>query len=352
MTNVTAALPVGAPVRRRIWTALGASGICGAACLLLSVVATQYKPLRAHSPWQDDPYDVAVSFSLLALPMLLAGGVLRAAACRAADELPVTRACDLVRLARVVTGVAALCTAAEWGAVAAGAHEAAWGNQGLGLIAGLSGVTVLCAVTWALITRVSRSPGTRSWRGATGPDWFDDWFDLGRRISARMTRLAKVLAFTEHHVVDGKWGVRRRPVLAATVISLFCGVALGAAQVTGEHIYTSPAATAKIMTLFTVVAGSSMFALLVICDCYLHLIRKRSPLTPRGAAVLSATVAASAGIQVAVAFRSLGGTATERFTGLIALIAVVAAVVWLVTIAVQPSGLLRHRHRTGNGESH
>jgi hypothetical protein len=343
-------LAAGATVRRRIGIALLAAGICGAACLLLSVVATQYKPLRAHSPWQDDPYDVVVSFSLVALPLLLAAGASRAAMCRAAEELPVARARDVMRLARVVTGVATLCVAAEWAAVAVGAHQAEWGAEGAALIGGLSAVTGLCAAAWALSAGVSRSPGTGSWPAATGPDWIDDWLDLGGRIAVHMAsrvRLAAVLAFAGRHMVDGRWGVRRRPVLAAACISLCCGLFLGVAQVTGEHIYTSPANTAKVMAVFVVVAGSSMFAFLVVSDYYLHLVRKQSVMTPRKAAVLAATVASAVSIQVTVAFRSLVGTWAENFAGLSGLIAVVAALVWLATLAIYPAHRRRRRAMDG-----
>jgi hypothetical protein len=49
----------------------------------LTVLATHDKTVRAVSPWQDDPYDVALSHSQFAVPMLAAVIALRLLAWRA-----------------------------------------------------------------------------------------------------------------------------------------------------------------------------------------------------------------------------------------------------------------------------
>lgn len=346
------ALPVGSPLRRRIAAALLAATICGAACLLLAVVATQDKALRAHSPWQDDPYDVVVSFSMLTLPALLAAGALRVPSCRAAAALPVTRARDLTRLARLVTGVAAVSAATDWAAVAAGAHAAAWGAQGRWLIAVLGVVSALAGAAWVLTARVLRSPDARGWRGAEGPDWIDDWLALGRRAAAHAAIATRLLAFAERRVVAGRWGVRRHPLAAAAVTAACCGLAVAASQVIGEHAYTRLAVAVKVLVAFAVIVASGMFAFLVGAGYYLRLVRPAP--APVGAdprrgrrVLLYAGLAAAASVPVTVAFRGLAGPAGDRFTGLLGLIAVVAALVWvtaaLVTNAIQPTS--RHRRQ-------
>ncbi|MGW4567857.1 hypothetical protein ACWEN3_37590, partial [Streptomyces sp. NPDC004561] len=56
-----------------IWTALSTAGLFE----VLSLLESQDKTVRATSPWQDDPYDVFVSFAIFAVPMLAGVIVLR-----------------------------------------------------------------------------------------------------------------------------------------------------------------------------------------------------------------------------------------------------------------------------------
>jgi hypothetical protein len=53
---------------------------CLAAAIAFTAFAfltTQARGLRAHSPWQDDPYDVVVSFTQFVVPAIALGVAVR-----------------------------------------------------------------------------------------------------------------------------------------------------------------------------------------------------------------------------------------------------------------------------------
>ena len=195
-----ASLPVGAVAPTRVRDAVFSAGAAGALVLLLSVMATQDKALRAHSPWQDDPYDVVVSFSLFILPVLLGAGFLRLPACQAAEAMPVTRARDLLRWTRLAAGVAAACVLTEWVSVAARAHAVAWGTPGAALIAALAIATAVAAAAGLLVTRATRlaEPG---WQQAAGPDWVDDWLSAARLTAGTVHLLRKLFGWLDARAV-------------------------------------------------------------------------------------------------------------------------------------------------------
>ena len=85
----------------------------------LTVLATHDKTVRAVSPWQDDPYDVALSHSQFAVPMLAAVIAVRLLAWRAPGGQD--RARQVVRATGMMTALIGLTLAFEWAAVAVGA---------------------------------------------------------------------------------------------------------------------------------------------------------------------------------------------------------------------------------------
>src|SRR6478672_11187400 len=81
---------------------------------------------RAHSPWQDDPYDALVSFTQLLVPVMVAAGVARAQLCRRSEPLPAARLDGLVRAARLVVLLVGATVGVDVVAVALGTHRQAW----------------------------------------------------------------------------------------------------------------------------------------------------------------------------------------------------------------------------------
>ena len=123
---------------------------------LVTVLATQDKAIRAVSPWQDDPYDVAVSLTQFAVPVLVVMIGLRLLAW--SEPGREARAGQLLRATAVLAGMVGLTAGAEWAAVAAGAHRAAWTSGSTLLIAGLVVVSVLDMAAAVVVVAALRSP--------------------------------------------------------------------------------------------------------------------------------------------------------------------------------------------------
>jgi hypothetical protein len=312
-------------------------------CLLLSVVATQDKALRVHSPWQDDPYDVVVSFSLFILPLLLAAGFSRVPACQAKQAMPVARARDLLRWTRLLGGVVALCVITEWASVVVRAHADAWGTQGAVLIAALAAATAVLAAAGLLVRRAGRlaEPG---WKQAAGPDWVDDWLSAAR-LTARAVRPAgNLTGWLDRRAVRGTLELRRHPLAAAAVIALASGLAIALSQGIGEHSLGRPGSAARVLLLFTLVPAATQFGFLVAAGAYLGVVRRESArLRASGSVALRATITAAASVPVTVAFRFWVHPLLHAL-GLPVLIALVAVPVWLAAAAAQLAWRRTHWH--------
>lgn len=333
MSSITT-LPVGAAARTRLRDAFLAVAAGGALCLLLSVVATQDKALRGHSPWQDDPYDVVVSFSLFILPVLLAAGLFRAPTCQAAQAMPVARARDLLRWARLLAGVAAVCVITEWASVAVRAHAAAWGTPGAVLIAALAAATAVVVAGGLLVRRAARL-AEPAWKQAEGPDWVDDWLSAARLTAGTVRPLRGLTGWLDERAARGSSGVRRHPLATAAVIGLASGLAIALSQGIGEHSLGRPGPAIRVLLLFTLVPAATQFGFLVAAGAYLGFVRRESArLRFAGRVVLGATIAAAASIPVTVGFRFWVHPLLHA-VGLPVLIMLVAVPVWLIATAAQ-----------------
>jgi len=127
-------LPAGDPDRLRARNALVATLSASSLFVVFAVISTQDKYFRVHSPWQDDPFDVVVSFTMFLVPMLMAALLVRAQLCRAALPLPTRRFKDLLRCARAALAAVGLTTATDWSAAVLGEHRSQWGPEGRALL--------------------------------------------------------------------------------------------------------------------------------------------------------------------------------------------------------------------------
>jgi uncharacterized membrane protein YhaH (DUF805 family) len=97
-------LPAGHPtrllVRNAFWTVLLASALFEC----FAVVTTQVKPLRVHSPWQNDPYDTAVSFTMFFVPLVCGLCLVLVQLFRRQLPIAIRRVHDLLRASGVVLG--------------------------------------------------------------------------------------------------------------------------------------------------------------------------------------------------------------------------------------------------------
>ena len=342
-------LAVGDPSRESTRRALVCCLACSALFTAFAFWTTQDKPLRAHSPWQDDPYDVVVSFTQLVVPMLAAAIAMRALRCRRNLPLPAVRVRDLLRGARVVTGAIIMTVAVDWVAVALGVNGHAWGGPGRALIAALTVVTAAALASAAAIWAAERR--ARVWRryqpSAQDPDWVEDllavvveqleWCGVAWRGATQ------AVAWVQGVVLDGRHGLRRHRVVAALAAAIGVGLALALAEAAGEGVSADPVVAVTDGALLVTIGASGLFAVLLSVGSYLRLVRSATVLaaTARSRrcqpALLWAGFAAAGSVPFSVAFRDqLGALAGYSIAGngraavLIATCATVAAVTGLV----------------------
>lgn len=342
-------LAVGDPSRESTRRALVWCLACSVLFTAFAFWTTQDKPLRAHSPWQDDPYDVVVSFTQLVVPVLAGAIAMRALHCRRNLPLPAVRVRDLLRGARVVTGAIVMTVAVDWVAVVLGVNGHAWGGPGRALIAALAVVTAAALASVAALWAAERR--ARVWRryrpSTQDPDWVEDLLaavveQLGRWGLA-WRGATQAVAWVQRVVIDGRHGMRRHRVVAALAAAIGVGLALALAEAAGEGVSADPLVVITHGALLVTIGASGLFAVLVAVGSYLRLVRSATvlPATVGGRgwqpALLWAGFAAAGSVPFSVAFRDqLGALAGYPITGngraavLIAICSTAAAVTSLV----------------------
>jgi hypothetical protein len=275
----------------------------------LTVLATQDKSVRAVMPWQDDPYDVLVSFAMFAVPMLVAAIALRLPAWRAPGGQD--RAQQTARAAGTVTAVIGMTLAAQWAAVAARAHAPEWNRWTAVLVAGL---TVQSLLTLAV--------GIRLWqrRSPRGRQWQHDWLeDVMRRFLTPPT-LARI---------------RAHATAVFVTLSLLAAAALTGAQAIGEG-WTDPLLIAWMFTVLT----STNFAFCVLSNAVAGFIA-RPPITRTETTVIAGALA----LMLTTAFRdplwtAISGAPVTTVAVLVALTvgaALAASALTAVALAARPN---------------
>jgi hypothetical protein len=245
---------------------------------ILTVTATQFRTTQAAAPWQDDPYHVAVSFAVFAIPVLTAVIALRLLAWRAPGGADRER--QIRRAAGATLTVIAVTLAGQWIATALHAHQDAWNGWTAALIAGTAIVT---AMTIAATVAMAR---TRLPRREPGP-WRSDWLDDAGAIPLLRRWLRPGLA---------AW-VRRHSTGVFTMLSLLAAAGVVGAMVVGER-WTDP----LLIGWALLVETSSWFSFCVIGTAVAGFVARpaRAPARRRAETVV---VAGCLGLQVMTAFR-------------------------------------------------
>ncbi len=199
-------IAVGHPARKYFRCALLLSLATATVFTLVALATTQNQSVRAHSPWQDDPYDALVSFTMLFTPLLAATSLPRVLLCRADQALPAARFLGLLRSTDVVVATVLVTALLDWIAVVTGFHAAVWGTPGRVLTAALGAVSLTALGAAGATARVHAAARDVGPRDATNPDWCDDLLELAsfgtRRLgplepsTARL--LGLVLAFRDN----------------------------------------------------------------------------------------------------------------------------------------------------------
>jgi len=319
-------LPVGDPARMLARKALLAALSVGTIFVVFALISTQDKAVRAHSPWQDDPFDVVVSFTLFLVPLLLAALLLRAQLCRRDEPLPARRLSDLLRCAQAAVVAIGLTVATDWSAVALGEHRSEWGLGGVALLGGL-GLITLAAAGAGLALRRAR-PG-RQVADCPGPDWVEDILLYATQRSTRLGRLSptaiRLVARLSRVTLHPRLGIRRHPVAWALLAAATFGLSLAVAQGVGEHAFSTPVSAFRAVALFGLIGTAGMFALLVTVGRYLRVVGPADGSIGHRRAV-AVGLAAAVSVPVTVAFRAELSWLTADLIALIAALATAAGI--------------------------
>ncbi|MCP2339326.1 hypothetical protein [Actinomadura rupiterrae] len=267
-----------------IRAALGTAGLFEA----LSLLASQDKAVRATSPWQDDPYDVFVSFAIFAVPMLAGVITLRMLAWRAPGGPD--RAHQMLRATWTMTALIWVTLLAEAAAVAVGAHAAIWNRWTAVLISGLAVATAAALVVTVLLARQRRPRGSAA-------QWRHDWLGDVVWICGRVPALRR---WTTD---DNAAWVRRHAMGVFLGLSALVALGLVGALAGGEG-WTDPLLIAWALAVET----AAYLAFCWLSNLIGGFIARPPRTSARRTAELSVVVGCVA-IQLAVAFRNALGSA-------------------------------------------
>lgn len=297
--------PAWGETRRALLVALAAAGTL----IVLGLLNTQDHAVREHSPWQDDPYDVLVSFTLPFVPLMVAVGLVRIALCRADRPLPTARLLGVLRTIDVLLTAVVATIFVSWIAVMTRTHGTDWGSVGNVLILALGVVTLLGIFAGIMAVRAHIQVRRVVAGAVTDPDWVEDLLELfGRGIKnlgPSRPAAERLLGMSRDHVLEGRWGLRRHRAIGALMVAACFGLLVPGSQVLREG--TTGESVAQVLAfsaLLAVIGTAGMLALLVAAGGYLNLVRAhsgpRAARSPRHRA--HGMVAAAASVPVTVAY--------------------------------------------------
>ncbi|MBD0689752.1 hypothetical protein [Streptomyces sp. CBMA123] len=292
-------LEVGHPARPAATAALLTSAAGAAAFTLFAYLTTQVRVVRAGSPWQDDPYDAVVTFTMFFVPLLGALGAARALLCRRDRPLPRYRIEQVLRAARVCTLLVAATLATDWAAVVLRADRAAWGGGTPWLIASLLPLTGVAAESLMFQHQAIRrlpEPARGAECGAERGDWLDDLAPLANLLVAPHWRTGRALAaLIGRSDVLGFVRLRFAPLAAVAALAAGLLVATGLARGEGWP-------GALLFAVETAVFAGGTFAFVMICNSVLRFAAPPPASRRRRAARVAATAGALA-LPVSLALR-------------------------------------------------
>ncbi len=324
-------MPPGDP-RRRV---IGVAAVGALALSLLFVVAAyaakELRWLYLHAPWQDDPYDAVVSFTIFFVPLTAAVNATRLALCRRDQPLPWERARLIIRGSRFASLLVTLTLGADWISVATRTDPGAWTQVTAYLIVGLAVISVPAVIVLVALHRASRllPPAT----DASSDDWLADaaataaWY--ARTLGPPGRRWADVAIRLEQRIAAQ---VRARPLAIASALALAFAGLLVVATAIGE----GPGAG---LWIDVVVATSAMFAFAVAAGSHLRLVVPLHPLHGARRRMVDAVVSACAAVPVALALRGslwwLVGGGSPHPGQLLELLGVAAACCFVAVLAAE-----------------
>jgi hypothetical protein len=294
---------------------------------VFTVLTKEVRPVYAHVPWADDPYDTFVSFAIFFVPLAIGVAVGRLFLCRRAEPLPAARVAALVRATWLALGASVVTLAADWAGVLmtwpAVRPDAAAAASILALAVTSAAVVGTAAGMLRIeVPRVARPH----------PDGLADLAGLLRLLAQRLGLVGRP-ALALATFIDGSLApaVRRHPTSWAAGASCAFGASLALAAVREEGLATVDA-------LFFGVAACGMFAFLMAGGAWLGLVAG-APSTAGHRRLSAAATAGAGAVPVALAFRdaiwSATGTGGERdLASLAILVAAAGTGAFIVVLAV------------------
>lgn len=117
------ALPVGDPRRVVAGRAVMATLAAAVVFVAFAFTAKEVRPIYAHAPWQNDPYDAATSFAIFLVPLGIALVLVRALLSRRDAPLPAARFVGALRASVIVLATVAVTLVGDWISVGVGAES-------------------------------------------------------------------------------------------------------------------------------------------------------------------------------------------------------------------------------------
>ncbi|SEM62704.1 hypothetical protein [Streptacidiphilus jiangxiensis] len=338
-------LPAGDPARAAVRRA-ARDGLAAAVLFTAFAEATSHiRTVRAGNPWQDDPYDAVVSFTLFLVPALAALAAARSVLLRRDEPQPGFRIGQLLRAWGLSAALIAATALTDWTAVALRADRGHWNAVTPWIVASLTLPTAAAAVAGARVLRARRllPPGLRGpGRGAVAGDWLDDLAPLARELAAHLpapwTRAVDGAVTHRRFTSAVRFGRRHVVGLAGAAAGLG-GALLAAAEAVGEG-WTDPLLW---LTAAFVHAGG-FFAFAMLCNATLSIAVPRTTGRTHGPARATRTGrAARAGrraVTAAALAVPLSGALRAPLRPLIGRIDTVPALAELVLAGAAVAGVL------------
>ncbi len=223
--------PVGDPRRIAVRNQLIWCAGVAVAFQVFAFASTQAQFVRAHSPWQNDPYDVVVSFTMFFVPAVACIGGIRVALCRADRPLDLARVDGVLRTAITSDLLVAATAATDVVAVAFRADNERWTAITLPLI--MFVVLLLGSCSLSLRSLLALRPtGDRE----DGCSVLEDAVELSSRASLVFgSRAGRRLDQIFDRIVEGPGGLRAAPLRWLTAVSVAAGMFVAGSLGLREH---------------------------------------------------------------------------------------------------------------------
>lgn len=289
---------VGDPVRPALRRAVKLTIFATLLFMAFAFVDKELPWLYIHEPWQNDPYDTFVSFSMIFTPLLFVVTFMKIPLFKKGSELSNRRVCELIRGCRLLVSLAMITLLADWESAALRVDLPTWTfSTGVSIILLLATTCFVC-ITAADLMRLSIGNNSSEVDLLSG----DGLGDAILVIRGHTKYLGSVRGNSESLVnwVEKRINeMRTRPLIAAATISATIAVAVASMQTIGEGIRGGLA-----FAFFFGVTWCGMYAFIVMGGRQLGLIQSVRPAHGMKRQLINASVASASVVPLGVAFRN------------------------------------------------